>query len=361
MIQLTAEIKIFSENNGKITGLSSNISGNNVSCDISELIGKDDSVGGNPFILGVSKFGDGSVYTADKVDYFIGREISGDLGYFNTPYEITLTGNNIKSITFVFDTVNGGYPKSMSVDGTYFTDDDATFTISDTTIVDFWADNVTEHKIIIYSWSKPNRPLILQGVYATPTNLKIDRRSLISVDSNIIDRSDISLPSWGVISNRGNLFFNDINGDVLDYAEQGLLQEGQEVNIYLKDTLSGLETTVGSFVTISWDYDNNSKVVTVELSDGLEDLQQIQNILMYPKYDEDTMLYVLQKVLESKYILQNDIVFLGNTLYFLRNTTLSLYEFPRESVWAQLQKVCDVCGLYVCVNPKNKNQLIISN
>lgn len=361
MIQLTAEIKIFSENNGDITRLSSDISGNNISCDISKLIGKHDSVGGNPFIYGVSKFGDGSVYTAEEVDYFIGREISNDLGRFEKPYTIILSGNNIKSVTFVFDTVNGGYPTSMSVDGKHFTDDDTTFTISDTTIVDFWKNDETDHTIVIESWNKPHRPLIIQGIYATPTSLKIDRRNLISVDSSIIDRRDISLPSWGVISNHGNITFNDINGEVLDYAENGILSEGQEINIYLEDTLLEKKTKVGSFVTTSWGYDNNSNVVTVEFSDGLEYLQQIQNSSRSLKYSEDTMIYLLQKVLESKYQIKNDIVFLGNTVDFLNNTTLSLYELPRESVWAQLQKICDVCGLYVCANPKNKNQLIISN
>lgn len=361
MIQLTAEIQVFSRSNGEITNLTSNIGGNNVSCDISELKGKHNSVGGNPFILGVSKFGDGSVLTANKVDYFIGREISGDLGYFNNPYTIKLTGNDIKSVTIVFDTVNGGYPKSMSVDGTYFTDDDATFTISDTTIVDFWRDDITEHTIVIYGWNKPNRPLIIQGIYTTPTSLKIDRRNLISVDSNIIDRSDISLPSWGVISNRGNITFNDIDGEVLDYAENGLLTEGQEVNIYLEDTLSKKKTKVGSFATISWDYDNDAKITSVSLSDDVEALQNIDCEVREPSYSETYVINFINETFNILKPLGYSYAIEDITKTYLADKKFRLIPIEASSVWARLDKICSSYGLYIYASSHNRKNLIISS
>lgn len=363
MIQLTAEIQVFSQSNGVIESVSSNTSGNNVSCDISETINKHDSVGGNPFLLGISKFGDGSVFTADRVDYFIGREVSGVLGYFDTPYTITLRGSDIKSVTIVFDTVNGGYPKSMSVDGTYFTDDDATFTISDTTVFDFWRDDITEHTIVIYSWNKPNRPLIIQGIYTTPTILKIDRRNLISLDSNIVDRSDISLPSWGVISNRGSITFNDISGEVLDYAENGLLSEGQEVNIYLEDTLSTLlnkKTKVGNFITSKWNYDNDSKVASVSLTDGLETLQNLPtSVLRSPLYVTDdfySILHGLEMSVKNEYLFMYDI----SISDLLTNTKYSEIMIGEGSVWGHLNKVCEALGCYAYSSPRNRKWIIIS-
>jgi hypothetical protein len=239
MITLTAKINLISNDSGTLNVVSSGIAKNNISRGIGAIKGFK-SQGSNPFLLGVSKLGDGSTFS-DKVDYFIGAYGCNENGEFLSPREITVLGTNITSLTIEFDKVNNRHPNKINIDGVDYVDDDAIFTITNLPCAD-------EHKITIDNWNTPLYPLVIMGIYVEIV-IDIDYRNLISLNRSITYRGDNKLPSYGIISNTGNLEFNDLNGEVKDYAEQMLLTSDLKVVINLNNTLSKTHEQVGVFET----------------------------------------------------------------------------------------------------------------
>lgn len=105
--------------------------------------------------------------------------------------------------------------------------------------------------------------------------IEINRSNIISIDSSIFDRSDLKMPSFGLISNTGSIKFIDTDGTIESYAQNRLLTGGMNVSISLNNTLYKRTQQIASFETEQWNYDNESRVVDVSLTSGLEKLQEI--------------------------------------------------------------------------------------
>lgn len=110
---------------------------------------------------------------------------------------------------------------------------------------------------------------------ADGTEIPLNKRNLISIDSAIFDRSDIILPSWGILSNSGNFSFIDIDGNVKGYAQNLKLTSKTKVNIYLNDTSYRTQCQLGEFFSGKWNYDNDNANVSTTLTDGLQQMQDI--------------------------------------------------------------------------------------
>lgn len=103
---------------------------------------------------------------------------------------------------------------------------------------------------------------------------ELNYSNLRSIESTIIDRKDIELPSWGVVSNSGRIKFIDNEGNVLKLSESGDLEKAL-CTIYINNTLNNYKEQVGQYYTSSWDYDNDTKEATVVIKDLLEKMQSI--------------------------------------------------------------------------------------
>ena len=235
----------------------------------------------NPFVLGASRLGDGSKLL-DEVPYFMGNDIAHSNNSFAGVYYIRMVANEgtkVESFTICFDTINNRHPIAIFIrnendDNTNeqawvrYEVDDAIFTITG-------LDKVGNYIIGIGDWNAPNYPLVITGIY-TEVNINIDNRNMISLERTIYDRADTKLPHWGIISNTGNISFNDLDGEVLDYAEQMLLNAGLKCEIYLNNTLvEGASELIAEYETAQWDYDNDNRVVSVSIKDDLEEWQDI--------------------------------------------------------------------------------------
>ena len=364
MITLTAKINLLSGDNKALSLGSDNLSGNNISSNLSGIVGVKKN-GSNPFIIGASKLGDGSTFS-DGVDYFIGDQLSDDNGNFATPYTITITGNAMTSLTISFDTANGRHPKSVWIDGVEYIDDDPIFTVAGLT-------ESTNHTITIYNWNSPKYPLVITGIYAE-VSIEIDRRNLISISRSIFDRSDLKLPSWGIISNTGNIEFNDTDGEIRDYVKQLLLESGLKCEIFLNNTLANEQEKIGLFETDEWNYDNDNRVVSVSLKDDLEEWQEINvaEISYDPREIESKpfkWLYVyLWKLTSHRYYAEESIYGNGNydmlafdeldtdTQDILQNTYIQYPLLESGSLWVQWTKLCEVCQLHIY---KDNNGVVI--
>lgn len=104
---------------------------------------------------------------------------------------------------------------------------------------------------------------------------EINQRSILSLTGNLFDRGNEGMPDFGVISSGGSVSFNDKNLVFYNYAVAGILKSGYEVRIFCNNTLSKASEQLGVFYADEWEYDNNSKRVSVSLKDGIEEWQEI--------------------------------------------------------------------------------------
>ena len=188
---------------------------------------------------------------------------------------------------------------------------------------------------------------------------EFDRRNLLSLERSIFDRSDLKMPSWGIISNVGNLEFNDKNGRFLGYANAGLLVEGMKMEIYLNNTLvEGATEKIGTFYTDQWNYDNDNKVVSVSLKDDLEEWQDINvNAISYDPRKPDkkpfSWLYEHFWGITTENGNYNMLSIDGleeDTLWVLENTYIQYPLLESGSLWQQWTKLCQVCQLHIYKN-----------
>ncbi len=213
--------------------------------------------------------------------------------------------------------------------------------------------NYSRIELKISKMNKANVPLTITGIYfnAPTETYKVNRQNLISVESSIFDRGDLKLPNWGIISNRGNIEFNDYDGRMLNYAERLVLKEGLKCEIKLQNTLvDGAVETIGLFETDEWYYDNDNRVVSVSLKDDLEELQEIfiTPYEYYPKKTKEISLKGLYDYLYSK----------TPAKYNIKppNTTRIEYSYivyPKInliSLWDAWANFCEISKMYMYKN-----------
>ena len=198
--------------------------------------------------------------------------------------------------------------------------------------------------------------------------LDINKTNLISLNRNITYRSNINSPCYGIMSNKGNIEFKDIDGKVQDYADQLILTSDQKVEIYINNTLSKTTEQVGNFVTETWNYDVDNRIVSVNLKDDLEEWQDISvdGFEYDPRNPYEVLangtmadLYKwLWNVTPSKYqmLLFDDLD--EKTKQILNSAKINYPFLKIATLWRQWQKLCEVCGLYIYKNNKGKTVCI---
>lgn len=230
-----------------------------------------------------------------------------------------------------------------------YIDDDAIFTLEG-------EENANKVEITIEDWNKPLYPLIITGIYIE-SSIEIDRKNLISISRSIFDRSDLKLPSFGIISNTGDIEFNDIDGEIRDYAEKLLLESGLKCEIKLNNTLvDGASETIGLFETDQWEYDNDSRVVSVSIKDDLEEWQDIYiDGIPYdprkPEHKNFAFFYQrLWAVTNPKYPMQKLDQLEEKTQDVLNKTWVVYPLLEKGNLWQQWTKLCQVCQLHIYKN-----------
>ena len=336
MITLTAKINLLSGDNKDISLNYSNASKNNISSEISSVIGVKTEAK-NPFILGKSKLGDGATFSSG-VNYFIGRISS---------IAIKDEQSKLDNLTIEFDTINNRHPNRIRIDGIEYIDDDAIFTVANLT-------PSSNHTIEILDWNTEGFPIVITGIYTSIT-IEIDRRNILSLESSIFDRADLKLPSFGIISNTGNIEFNDTNGEIRDYAEKLLLAKGSKCEIRLNNTLiEGASEVIGTFETNEWDYDNDKRLVSVSLKDDLEEWQDI-NVEGLDLQTEKSFNWLYKYLwgittANGNYNMLSINKLDENTQAVLNNTYIQYPLLESGSLWQQWTKLCQVCQLHIYKN-----------
>lgn len=284
MIKLEARIKLFDSNDGTINNAQLD-NNNNISWPTYTATSSFGTIVGHevkqtkPFLLANSPLIGGVDYEipknsdmyvlADRVGYFIGTLISGEDGTLpGDGYSITINGADFNAITIVFDKDEEVWPTEVVINGKSYVNDDPIFTVSGL------GGTVDELKVTISKLNKPNKGLIVTGIYVAITII-VDEKNLDSFTYSLYDRENNDEPSYGVVSNSGTLSFVDSTREVLDYITNRMLTKELTVSVNVINTTSKNNKTelFISAKASQWEYDNDNFVVTCQLDDQLQDLQ----------------------------------------------------------------------------------------
>ncbi|MEG2688277.1 MAG: hypothetical protein RSA24_03830, partial [Clostridia bacterium] len=178
--------------------------------------------GAKPFVLGASKLGGGDVYWSKTSKYggWFDSNLTGVNGEANAT--ITINGTDIDNFVLRFDQVAGQWATELNVDNTLFTNDDSQFV---------WAGaKANSHTIQITKWNLPLYPVRITSISVGLT-MEFDRSNLKEVvrGSQIVAEND--KPTYGVISQYGNVSIYDYNNKLIELDELGILMSNQEIEI----------------------------------------------------------------------------------------------------------------------------------
>lgn len=186
--------------------------------------------------------------------------------------------------------------------------------------------------------------------------INLNYRNSLSLERTIYDRSDLKLPSWGIISNGGNLRFVDSDGTIKRLAEQRLLKSGMKVNFYLENTLSKAKANVGQFLTNQWNYNNDNKQVSVSLKDELEEWQDILlNPVGYNPNSETNLSFewlykYIYTLTPTKYDMLDFENLDNQTKSILTNSHFEFFIFTAKTLWNAWTQLCQACQCHIFKN-----------
>lgn len=192
------------------------------------------------------------------------------------------------------------------------------------------------------------------------TTKKIDKRSILSCETEIRDRADLDKPSYGVISSGGHLSFKDTNNQFLWYANAKTLRGNEEVRIFLENTITKTKEKVGSYFVSSWDYDNDNHSVFVTLTDGIEEMQS-QDFYASQSFMTNTNPTPLYNAYWNNLkasIQRRGWVFSGEEINKIegiaRNIFSTTFYNHKDNLWASQNKLCQLLGLHTFINKNGR-------
>lgn len=185
----------------------------------------------------------------------------------------------------------------------------------------------------------------------------IDKKNLLSAETSIATRENLENPSYGIMSNGGNVKFKDYDGKIRNYASMNYLSSHQPLKIYIYETLSEKETQIGSFATDSWQYDNDKSVASVSFSDNLLSWQEINidSLRIQPENNA----YFFYEYLKGKtptYFTFEELD--ETTKSYLESYYICFPYFYNQTLWSLWDNLCQACALHIYINLDGKVSVI---
>lgn len=182
--------------------------------------------------------------------------------------------------------------------------------------------------------------------------IEISKKNVLSIDFDIIDRGEILLPNWGIMSNSGRIDFVDADGKIKNYAYQRRVYAGLPVEIYLTNNLYGTKKTFSNFVTGDWKYDSNNRQVSVNITDALEEMQDIViNPKVYNQLTSETTgkkIYLyLHSLTPPKFNLISFDSLDLTTQSALNNLKVPLFILYDNNLWGAWVKLCECVHAHI--------------
>lgn len=341
MVTVSAEFIPVKEN--LIEKITCNIHKINISKDITYLFNQENK-GGNPFILGSSPLNGTADLSKEKLCY-IGTEAADSNGDFDKEYQIVINGNDMQDLVITFDNFNNQYPNNIIVNGELYTLNSPKIKIQ--------LEKTNKIDITINNWNAPYYPLRIQSI--NTFYIAINQDNLKRLSNTIFDRSNIELPSYGILSNTAELEFIDANEETLYYLN---------IERLTIDSLARMKINnqnIGVFYVSEWNYDNDDKTVNVNLQDNLNDWQSytVNNIYYNFKHPVTQPLRYFYDYLKN-ISEQQGFEFAPldtETEAILDNTVIQYVFLESDNLWNEWYKLCKASLLYIYKN--NNNQVVV--
>lgn len=179
-------------------------------------------------------------------------------------------------------------------------------------------------------------------------------KNLTSLSCEMFERNDISLPSYGIISNKGKLsfVFNDKDRDFKYYFDNYILSNKFEAEIYIENTMySAKSQKIAHFLCTDWDYDQYDKTVTISLQDDLLEWQELTGETIDFKQNRTAFeMYESLVSFTDNFEFEID----EKTEEYLKSTTFSLSFVKKNNLWNMWQSFCEALALHLYKNPNGK-------
>ncbi len=246
---------------GEILSKSSNISTNNVSNALTEPTER--NYGFNGICIDKWKIGDdGSLNTFQGYNgYMFGA--TDENGELSTDLAFTIVGSNITNVTFYFDETAQQWATEAYIDGKKMVSDDHIWTFA-------WDTPVSAKTITFTKWHRPNYNACITHLDIILDELILGDKWIEDFDSLSQSVADNTVPNYGVLANTGNLTLNDVNGELKDYAEDGILKNS---NYPLMIFANGKQ--IQYHISTDTEYDFDAMQLKIELSNDLSIMENI--------------------------------------------------------------------------------------
>lgn len=247
-MSVRVEIKYDNSKNSKINYYEFDFhNANNISTKNVEQKGKNIK----PFILGHNKFWDNCVF-ANKFDGVIFKQHSNN--DYTTDLSFVIRGNELTSITIVFDKEINEYATLITINGVQYTNDDIMFFKT-------FSQAYNELTIRFNKWSNINSPIHIKRIY-TGLNEVYSKEALKSVSVGKRTPANSNQPEYGFMSQYGSFEIYDVDKSIENYIKDGVITDKTEIYCYYKDYL------LGSYYSNTLQYSPQTRVLDVQVSDG---------------------------------------------------------------------------------------------
>lgn len=322
----------------------------------------------NPFIIGVSKLGDGSTF-CDKVDYYIGKS-SNSSGTFDNDYKFEIEIKTDESYVIIdFDTVNNRHPNTLIVKAKKVNDNVITCNNS-SIVIPLSGSSDNTYTIVIDTWNTPNYPIVISGIY-TNVELTFDKTNISDCDFSRTFKGTDYIASYGLISNNGSITIQDRNGIVLDLLTNNALKEksNAKIIISLKNSLAKNKyCKIATFYINHINYNKLNNECTISFYDKLSILQSssfslyVNPFNFYETIKNGKVSEIYDYIVENynEILLNNygfEMVKFSNldkkTQDIMSNIIISIPFLKEDTFWNNLSKISQVCGLYFYMDVDN--------
>ena len=208
--------------------------------------------------------------------------------------EITLEGKDIDSVTFYGDNNANQFPTRAIVNGEYIYSDDVEWTI-------IFPTSANSQTITFDMWNRANYNACFTHIGVFTNELVLDKRWIKSVESLSQSTGQPKDIYYGVTPNSGSLQILDVNGEILDYINDGVFpSDNVPVSIYANDKV------VQSHLLSIDKYDSEGKVVSSSLVSKMDNKYDVKHKIFPQVIKNQTIQDILFQIFRAELNYSNE-------------------------------------------------------
>ena len=271
--------------------------------------------------------------------------------------DIFVMGENIDSIIVYGDQTANQFPTRA-----YLNNDTSKVIYSDDAVWAIKFDTpASTQRITFTHWNRANYNACITAINRLDNTLVLDKAWIQSLDSLSQATGQPKEIYYGVLQNRGNSQILDVNGEIKDYIEDGILPTSNiEMKLYVNNNM------VQSHISGDVNYDVNANTLSVDLTNSF-DLSQTRQIInmrdntnysttgLGMSFKDILKTFVFDRSVDVDSMLTNKVIVLNTITGIEEELTISEYLdrinvlymfFDNKSKQDILNKICEASQLW---------------